>query len=139
MEPSGEGSHGAFALLPARPRYSCLAEAVEVGDRTSPSPRHRPKKRAIDPYPFRQAWSLPFGASANSPESVEARRAVARNFDWAKLVKIISQKLCERLGFSRSQIFEKATVCPGVSEEDEVTIIEGQIERAKKRCYGNEG
>jgi glycosyltransferase involved in cell wall biosynthesis len=54
-----------------------------------------------------QALTDLLAPAACSAEQVEARRAVARQYDWDRLVGIIARILCDRLGPSYLHRFEK--------------------------------
>jgi glycosyltransferase involved in cell wall biosynthesis len=59
-------------------------------------------------------WSRAISAShaspARSPEQIQARRDVAREYDWDRLVRLIARTLCDRLGPEHLERFERLTV-----------------------------
>jgi glycosyltransferase involved in cell wall biosynthesis len=56
-------------------------------------------------------WSRAISASlafpARSPEQIQARRDVAREYDWNRLVRLIARTLCGRLGPEHLERFER--------------------------------
>ena len=48
---------------------------------------------------------------ANSAQQVEARRSVAREHDWNKLVGLIARTMCNRLGPEYLERFEEISIC----------------------------
>jgi len=57
---------------------------------------------ANGPDEWSRAITDALGERANCPESVADRQKIAREYDWDKLVQLISKTLCERLAFPYS-------------------------------------
>jgi glycosyltransferase involved in cell wall biosynthesis len=53
---------------------------------------------ARTPDEWSAALSACLSAAANTPEAIEARRAVARKHDWDRLAAVVVKSLCELLG-----------------------------------------
>jgi len=62
---------------------------------------------ARTPDEWSQALTESLAPAACSAAQVEARRSVARQYDWNKLTRIIARILCTRLGPSYLERFEK--------------------------------
>jgi glycosyltransferase involved in cell wall biosynthesis len=57
-----------------------------------------------------RAISASLASSARSPEQVQARREVAREYDWNRLVRLIARTLCARLSSEYLERFERLTL-----------------------------
>lgn len=73
------------------PTHEEFADVIALA--RSPEEWSRALVRALDP-------------SESRPERVEARRRIARRFDWSRLVERVAGTICERLGPSQLARFE---------------------------------